>query len=253
MVSEHSVVQLCTIYRKSHVFLGNENECCIWRKPAISEPLDFCADRPSVVNSGVTRAKQPEVTSRTTIENQHYPRHRIGMLMICCKIREAEIYDLLMPACTGKLTAPTVEQCQEELLVSEGERVTLMVEASGSPQPTVTWFYKGREVEADCATELGEDGSLTLVCVEPKHAGTYHFTASNEAGSVEGSIPLVVCAAEEKDEGGTGLATVESSPFEVEQFGEGVSRLLACNNAGFILQYQVHLPSMSELTVIGCL
>ena len=146
-----------------------------------------------------------------------------------------------MHAYADQLTAPTIEPYQEELQVSEGERVTLMAGASGSPQPTITWVYMGREVEADCATELGEDGSLTLVCAEPKHAGTYHFTASNEAGSVEGSVTLIVCADEEQGEGGTGLATVESSPLEVEWFGEGVSHLHACNNAGFILQYQVYM------------
>ena len=139
----------------------------------------------------------------------------------------------------GQFTVPTVEQNQEELQVLEGERATLMVAASGSPQPTITWVHKGREVEADYATELGEDGSLTLVCVEPKHAGTYHFIASNEAGSVEGSVTLIVCTDEEQAEGGISLDTVESNPLEVERFGEGVSRLHACNNAGFILQYKV--------------
>ena len=150
-----------------------------------------------------------------------------------------------MHAFTGQFTAPTIELCQEELQVLEGERVSLIVKASGSPQPTITWAHKGRKVEADRVTEQGEDGSLTLVCVEPKHAGTYHFIASNEAGSAEGSVTLIVCTDEEQGDVGIGLATVESSPLEVEQFGECVSRLHACDNAGFILQYQVHLNQLS--------
>ena len=140
---------------------------------------------------------------------------------------------------TVKFTAPTIGPYQEKLQVSEGERVTLMVEASGTPQPTITWARKGREVKADYATELWEDGSLTLVCVEPKHGGTYHFTASNKAGSVAGDVTLIVCADEEQE---SDLAVVDSSPLEVETFGECVSRLHACNNGGFILQYRVSTP-----------
>ena len=160
--------------------------------------------------------------------------------VICCNIREPKIYTC-MHYTAGQLTAPTIELKQEELQVAEGERVTLTVEASGSPQPTITWAREGKEVEADYATELGEDGSLTLVCVESKHAGTYHFTASNEAGCVEGIVTLIVSAEEQLGEGSTGLATVENSPLEVEQFGEAVSCLHECNNAGFILQFKVYL------------
>ena len=48
------------------------------------------------------------------------------------------------------------------------------------------------EGEDDYSTELGKDGSLVLVSVELKHAGTYTFTVSNRVGSVEGCTKLVV-------------------------------------------------------------
>ena len=54
-----------------------------------------------------------------------------------------------------------------------------MVKATGRPTPTVTWLFNGRKVEDDYSTELGKDGSLVLVSVELKHAGTYTFTVSN--------------------------------------------------------------------------
>ena len=145
---------------------------------------------------------------------------------------------------TVKFIAPTIGPYQEKLQVSEGERVTLMVEASGTPQPTITWAREGREVKADYATG---DGSLTLACAKPKHGGTYHFTASNKAGSVAGDVTLIVCADEEQE---SGLAVVDSSPLEVEMFGECVSRLHACNNAGFILQYRVSTPPV--ITYLRC-
>ena len=74
----------------------------------------------------------------------------------------------------------------------EGEQVSLMVKTAGSPTPTVTWFFNGRKVEDDYSTELGKDGSLVLVSVELKHAGTYTFTVSNREGSVKGCTKLVV-------------------------------------------------------------
>ena len=61
------------------------------------------------------------------------------------------------------------------------------------PHPyTVTWLFNRRKVENDYSTELGKDGSLVLVSVEMKHAGTYAFTVSNSVGSVEGCTKLVV-------------------------------------------------------------
>ena len=157
---------------------------------------------------------------------------------------QSKIYLIYIHACIyTHAVAPTIGSYEEELQVLEGKQVTLMVTASGFPQPTITWAYQGKEVEADYATELGEDGSLTLVCVEPKHGGIYHFTASNKAGNAEGDVTLIIYTdlEEEQGNGDGGLAMVDSSPMETETFGECVSRLHACNNAGFILQYQVPL------------
>ena len=47
-------------------------------------------------------------------------------------------------------------------------------------------------MEDDYSTELGKNGSLVLVSVEMKHAGTYTFTVSNRVSSVEGFTKLVV-------------------------------------------------------------
>ena len=44
---------------------------------------------------------------------------------------------------------------------------------------------------SDYATELSEDGTLTFVCVETKHSGTYRYTVSNSAGSVQGQVKIV--------------------------------------------------------------
>ena len=125
---------------------------------------------------------------------------------------------------------------QREVQCLEGEQVSLMVKATGIPIPTVTWFFNGRKVEDDYATELGKDGSLVHVSVEIKHAGTYTFSVSNMVGSVEGCTKPVVHT---EDEECARAPRVESNPVSREKFGEYVSSLHAHNNSAFLLQFQV--------------
>ena len=101
----------------------------------------------------------------------------------------------------------------------ELEQVSLVVKTTGSPTPTVTWLFNGRKVEDDYSTELGKDGSLVLVSVEMKHAGTYTFTVTNSVGSVEGCTKLLVCT---EDEEHASVPRVESNPITRETFGEYV-------------------------------
>ena len=113
---------------------------------------------------------------------------------------------------------------------------SLMVKTAGRPTPAVTWLFNGRKVEDDYSTELGKDGSLVLVSVELKHAGTYTFTVSNRVGSVEGCTKLVVRT---EDEESASVPRVESNPVTREKFGEYVSSFHAHNNSAFIGQFQV--------------
>ena len=150
---------------------------------------------------------------------------------------------------------PTIVDYQHEVQCSEGEQVTLTVKVAGSPTPTVTWLFNGRKVKDDYSTEVGKDGSLTLITVEPKHAGTYTFTVSNKVGSVEGCTKLVVRA---EDEQHASTPTVESNPITREKLGEYVSGLHTHNNGGFVVQFQVVYLSMIYLqylhirTVVLC-
>ena len=137
---------------------------------------------------------------------------------------------------THTVLPPTIVDYQREVQCSEGEQVTLTVKVAGSPTPTVTWLFNGRKVKDDYSTEVGKDGSLTLMTVEPKHTGTYTFTVSNNVGSVEGCTKLVVRA---EDEEHASSSRVESNPVTREKFGEYVSGLHTHNNAGFVVQFQV--------------
>ena len=62
---------------------------------------------------------------------------------------------------------------KQKVQANEGEQVTLRVNFTGNPKPTITWTAKGTNMEEDYATELGTDGSLLFVCVEARHAGKY--------------------------------------------------------------------------------
>ena len=123
-----------------------------------------------------------------------------------------------------------------------------MVKATGRPTPIVTWFFNGRKVEDDYSTELGKDGSLTLVSVELKHAGTFTFTVSNRVSSVKGCTKLVVQAEDEKC---ASVPRVESNPVSREKFGEYVSSSHAHNNSAFIGQFQVIDTASSYCVLYG--
>jgi len=93
-------------------------------------------------------------------------------------------------------------------------------------------------MEASYAIDIEQDGSLTFVSVELKHSGTYHFAATNEGGSVEGTTELVVHAESEREELRSD-PKVESKSVEVAKFGDYVSSLHAQNNKGFTSQFWV--------------
>ena len=91
-------------------------------------------------------------------------------------------------------------------------------------------------MEDDYSTEFGKDGSLVLVSVEMKHAGTYTFSVSNRVGSVKGCTKLVVHT---EDEEHASVPRVESNPVSREKFGVYVSSFHTHNNNAFIGQFQV--------------
>jgi len=136
------------------------------------------------------------------------------------------------------VTEPVIEEYKGEVHACEGEQVTLKIKVQGFPKPTITWSNSGRVIEASYAIDIEQDGSLTFVSVELKHSGTYHFTATNEGGSVEGTTELVVHAESEREELRSD-PKLESKPVEVAKFGDYVSSLHAQNNEGFTSQFWV--------------
>ena len=66
---------------------------------------------------------------------------------------------------------PTITGFPSESRGNEGEEVVIKPKVGGHPPPSLTWYHDGREVTADYATELDQDGGLSFSSVETKHAG----------------------------------------------------------------------------------
>lgn len=73
--------------------------------------------------------------------------------------------------------------------VVEGESVTLVCPAVGTPIPTITW-YKDNILITDPV--ILSDGSLTIEMVKSSDEGSYRCQATNMAGSVERNVTLDV-------------------------------------------------------------
>jgi len=155
--------------------------------------------------------------------------------------KQCEFVNMTVFNCTcthAAIIKPVIEEYSKVIHACEGECVTMKVKVSGTPKPTIIWFNSERKKESNYGTKIEQDSSLTFMSVELKHTGTYHFTASNEGGEVEGTTKLVVHAESEWKEFQSDPA-VKRKLVNIEKFGDYVFTLHAQNNAGFINQFLV--------------
>ncbi|XP_015336595.1 coiled-coil domain-containing protein 141 isoform X3 [Marmota marmota marmota] len=91
--------------------------------------------------------------------------------------------------------APNFSRLLSNVTVMEGSPVTLEVEVTGFPEPTLTWYKKGQK--------LSTDGHLQVLNKETKHsvfipkvckadAGLYVARAQNSSGTVSSNVVLHV-------------------------------------------------------------
>ena len=123
--------------------------------------------------------------------------------------------------------------------VTEGESVLLHVKVTSAPKPTLVWYFEGTELQPDYSTEVAEeDGSVTILSAETRHAGVYKLVATNTAGSVEKEVKLFVHNEEEH------IPDVadqkELRPVPVAEFGKYVEEQHANDNQLFGKQYKVY-------------
>uniref|UniRef100_A0A8B9BIB3 Coiled-coil domain containing 141 n=1 Tax=Anser brachyrhynchus TaxID=132585 RepID=A0A8B9BIB3_9AVES len=98
-----------------------------------------------------------------------------------------------MASLTGQ--APNFSQLLSNVTVMEGSPVTLEVEVTGFPEPTLTWYKKGQKLTADeHLTLLQKETKHTLLIqkVCDKDAGLYVVRAKNSSGTISSSAILHV-------------------------------------------------------------
>ena len=91
------------------------------------------------------------------------------------------------PSFTEPCTSPQFTAQLSDVVVAPSSTALLECGASGSPQPTITWYKDDLQVTLDMRIVQGASGDLQISNVqssEPSDAGHYHCIASNTAGSV---------------------------------------------------------------------
>ncbi len=125
---------------------------------------------------------------------------------------------------------------EKPLYVKEGETIVLQVQVTGSPTPSLSWYFNDEEVTEGYSLSLAQDGTLTIPSAEPRHSGAYRLVATNTAGSVSKEVHVTVLADEEPNP----LAPkVTFRPIPLPEFGEYVAVNHANSDQGFMEQYKV--------------
>lgn len=70
---------------------------------------------------------------------------------------------------------PKIQDYDANVQAIEWDEVTLHVNFTGKPRPTIAWKaeHEDSSLDEDYAIEQNSDGSLLFVCVEKRHAGMY--------------------------------------------------------------------------------
>lgn len=77
----------------------------------------------------------------------------------------------------------------KDVVINEGETLTLEVEVYAVPEPKIVWFKDGQEVRADARVKIQRDSqrletyNLTLNLIKREEAGIYELKASNTLGT----------------------------------------------------------------------
>uniref|UniRef100_A0A8V1A5N3 Coiled-coil domain containing 141 n=1 Tax=Gallus gallus TaxID=9031 RepID=A0A8V1A5N3_CHICK len=98
-----------------------------------------------------------------------------------------------MACLTGQ--APNFSQLLSNLTVTEGSPVTLEVEVTGIPEPTLTWYKKGQKVTADEHLKLYQKETKHALFIQKvcdNDAGLYVARAKNSSGTISSSAILHV-------------------------------------------------------------
>ena len=142
---------------------------------------------------------------------------------------------------------PQITEFPSDMSAIEGKAIYLIIKIDGELQSGVTWYHNGEPIEEDYAHEIEADGSLVLPSVEQGHSGIYKVVVSNEHGSVQQEVKLVVREELGKTESGMGVSEiVYTRPIPASNFVKYVAELHVNVNQPFKDLFQV-----SEYCILG--
>ena len=87
------------------------------------------------------------------------------------------------------IVAPQITTHPQNKTVTEGNNITLSCNASGDPEPVISWF-RGESVltRDDARIFLGADSKqLTITSIKRNNTGEYRCVANNSAGNATGA------------------------------------------------------------------
>ena len=100
----------------------------------------------------------------------------------------------------GQATRPVISTTRTEYTVLEGRTVRLFCDASGTPDPVVTWWFNGVEVSEDAHYSFRELPNLLIYNVQRgQQDGVYRCVVTNSLGSDDLTVNLVIHQAPKLD------------------------------------------------------
>ena len=90
---------------------------------------------------------------------------------------------------------PTIKDAPTEVMAKKGEKVSLRVTVSGSPQPESDWYKDDDPVEESSRVKITEGADYTALeisDVRPEDGGVYTCAISNAGGEDECDIKLTI-------------------------------------------------------------
>ena len=132
-----------------------------------------------------------------------------------------------------------IEDFPEDVDAYLGEYVILYVTVSSSSPHSVIWFHNDQNVVLDSSIEVRADGTLSIPCIEDRHAGVYRMVASNSYGNSSCELKLTLTEDESSSGDGCMSVSTDCEPIVVSSFEEYVASHHSKNNEAFHMQFMV--------------
>ena len=108
-----------------------------------------------------------------------------------CKGTSKKVFDI--NSYQGQDAAPSISTTRTQYRVIQSRTVRLLCAATGSPRPSISWYYKGELVSEEGDFSLTELPNLRINNVQRDlHDGNYECAARNNVGTASLSIELII-------------------------------------------------------------